>query len=368
MPQLRQLRPDRFVALPHETVDHLPSLEALGLLAHLLRHTDAWLPSIEELAATKAQVTRRTASKARKTLLAHGYYISVRYRHNNRFATDIWRSASPHSEADLLEIARRYTPGSAIRTPEIQDGRVVRDANGEIRYRWVRIQWAQIESWRGREIVGEDGSLIPTSTSQPRPTGSGRSARPAKTESSRPTGSGRSARPAKTDVSPGRPDLPLSGGSGDGRSKRKREEEKREHHHGGDDESSSRGGVDTGTPGGMEEARALLERVRQRCAPELRVLPSYVTAVGEQLAAGHSAAAIERVLTEARSYRSPAAGVVEQVRALPDLLASQPQRRPVPPWCGECDPVGRMAEAADGRPRRCPRCHPGATAAAGSGD
>lgn len=367
MPQLRQLRPDRFVALPHETVDHLPSLEALGLLAHLLRHTDAWLPSIEELAATKAQVTRRTASKARKTLLAHGYYISVRYRHSNRFATDIWRSASPHSEADLLEIARRYTPGSAIRTPEVQGGRVVRDANGEIRYRWVRIQWAQVESWRGREIVGEDGSLIPTSTSQPRPTGSGRSAPPAKTESSRPTGSGRSAPPAKTDVSPGRADLPLSGGSGDGRSKRKREENQREHHH-GDDGSSPKSGSGADAPGGMEEARGLLERVRQRCAPELRILPGYVTAVGEQLAAGYSAAAIERVLAEARSYRSPAAGVVERVRALPDLLASRPRSQPVPPWCGECDPVGRMAEAADGRPRRCPRCHPGVVAAAGSGD
>ena len=351
MPQLRQLRPDRFVALPHETVDHLPSLEALGLLAHLLRHTDAWLPSIEELAATKAQVTRRTASKARKTLLAHGYYISVRYRHSNRFATDIWRSASPHSEADLLEIARRYTPGSAIRTPEVQDGRVVRDANGEVRYRWVRIQWAQVESWRGREIVGEDGSLIPTSTSQ-----------------SRPTGSGRSAPPAKTDVSPGRADLPLSGGSGSGRSIRKREEKKREHHHAGDDGSSSKNEADTGAPEGMEEARGLLERVRQRCAPELRILPSYVTAVAEQLAAGYSAAAIERVLAEARAYRSPAAGVVEQVRALPDLLASRPRSQPVPPWCGECDPVGRMAEAADGRPRRCPRCHPGVVAAAGSGD
>jgi len=124
----------------------------------------------------------------------------------------------------------------------------------------------------------------------------------------------------------------------------------------------------------MEEARALLERVRQRCAPELRILPSYVTAVGEQLAAGHSAADIERVLTEARAYRSPAAGVVEQMRALPDLLASQPRSQPVPPWCGECDPEGeahpalRMVETADGRTRRCPRCHPDVVAEAESGD
>src|SRR5690606_23251919 len=125
-----------------------------------------------------------------------------------------------------------------------------------------------------------------------------------------------------------------------------REEKKREHHHAGDDGSPSRDEADTGAPGSMEEARGLLERVRQRCAPELRVLPSYVTAVAEQLAAGYSAAAIERVLAEARSYRSPAAGVVEQVRALPDLLASRPRRQPVPPWCGQCDPAGQDSPAA----------------------
>lgn len=118
----------------------------------------------------------------------------------------------------------------------------------------------------------------------------------------------------------------------------------------------------------MKEAREVLERVRQRYAPGLRIRPAYVEAVAAQLAAGSSVAEVERVLAEARTYRSPAAGVVELVRALPDLLASRPRRQPVPPWCGQCDPAGqdspaaRLVTGADGGVLPCPRCHPrGAT-------
>lgn len=44
-------------------------------------------------------------------------------------------------------------------------------------------------------------------------------------------------------------------------------------------------------------------------------------------------------------------------------LPDPPNRAPSatrPPWCGVCVEATRMCEDADGRPWRCPRCHPGA--------
>jgi hypothetical protein len=45
---------------------------------------------------------------------------------------------------------------------------------------------------------------------------------------------------------------------------------------------------------------------------------------------------------------------------LQGLRASQPTtgKPPRPTWCGDCDPTTRHRETDDGRPFRCPRCHP----------
>jgi hypothetical protein len=43
--------------------------------------------------------------------------------------------------------------------------------------------------------------------------------------------------------------------------------------------------------------------------------------------------------------------------------APRPPRASSPPWCGKCDERTRIRELDDGRPARCPVCHPIAVAA-----
>jgi len=137
----------------------------------------------------------------------------------------------------------------------------------------------------------------------------------------------------------------------------------------GDERSSKDGAGADAQEGKHEEARKLLDRVRQHHAPELLLHEDYIAAVKIQLEAGYTADAIEAVLTQNLGrYQHAAAGVVVAVKNLPTLLeATQPSRQQgaeTPPWCGECDPGGqyspaaRQVEDSNGRWRRCPRCHP----------
>lgn len=168
MYRLRTLHPEQeFTQVANYAMDDLPDLGSLGLLTHILRHDDDWDFRLEDLVEKKPGVTRRDASKARATLIQHGYWITVKYRHNyrGRFATDAWRSVYPHKDADIEELARRYMPGSITQIPQL-DGlkRPKKDTHGRVLMREVTITWAEIESWRGKELVQLDGTLLPKET------------------------------------------------------------------------------------------------------------------------------------------------------------------------------------------------------------
>lgn len=374
VPRLKQLRPDKFTAVPHTATDTLPTLESLGLLVHLNRHTDDYLPSIDDLVTNRPGITRRTAQKARGVLLEHGYYISVRFRHDHRgrFATDIWRATVPHTADDLAEIARRYAPGTETEIVETdQNKQPVRDRDGKVRMRTVRIRWAQVESWRGEQIVSGHGQLVDKSEDS-RGAGSGHPVTTCENAdtsgASRGAGSGHSAQPAKTSVSPGRADLPLAGGSVSGRSTRRSGEKTKEHHHaaaaaGDDDELSP----EDSTDGERDKARQLLAELRMPSGPPFSPNSEAIEAVRGQLAAGWSPGEITEALTHGvQDYRKPAAGVMENVRSLPSRMAARsaengPQRQESarPPWCGECDEEDRRIPSQDGGlGPRCRRCHP----------
>jgi hypothetical protein len=165
MYRLRTLHPEKeYTQLANRALDELPDLESLGLLAHILRHDDDWHFRLDKLVEQKSGVTRRTASKARATLIQHGYLIPVKYRHDygGRFATDLWRSAYPHTADDLAALGARYQPGSITQIP-ILDGKKKpkRDTHGRVLLRQVTITWGQVESFRGIELVQADGSLAP---------------------------------------------------------------------------------------------------------------------------------------------------------------------------------------------------------------
>lgn len=158
MQRLRTLHPERhFTQIPNEALDTLPDLESVGLLAHLLRHRDDFEFDLQKLVATKPGVTRRTASRARAQLISHGYLVIVKFRHDfrGRFSTEVYRSAAPHTDSDLAELASRYTLGTGIQVP------IGSDEKGDTIWKKVTITWAQIESWRGTELVTQYGSLEP---------------------------------------------------------------------------------------------------------------------------------------------------------------------------------------------------------------
>lgn len=79
--------------------------------------------------------------------------------------------------------------------------------------------------------------------------------------------------------------------------------------------------------------------------PDARALAAYVVAVAAEDAATASPAG--RLTKDAR-WRAKV--ITEARRRL------NHDRRP--PWCGDCDEGTRHREALDGRPYRCPACHP----------
>jgi len=133
-------------------------------------------------------------------------------------------------------------------------------------------------------------------------------------------------------------------------------------------------------PGCLDEGNSLqglvdetVRLIRQR-VPAWRGHPVFREIIASRLATGRYTPA---QLANLASSTAPNARVVSYtIQGWPeeDAHASAPSAPKVPPWCGECDPEGeahpalRVVETADGRTRRCPRCHPGVVAAAGSGD
>lgn len=214
MHRLRTLRPDRnFTQLPNEALDLLPDLASPGLLAHVLRHRDDFEFTVPDLVLRKPGVTRREASKARGTLIRFRYLVYVRYRidYRGQFCTDMWRSAYPHTEDEVEEIITRYRHGALTQIPLLDaDNLPVLDAHDRPLMRTVTITWAQVEFWRGKEVLNPDGTLpAPTAAVAPvKPVDNSGSRR-----SRRGTGSGTSARSGKTGVRAGGSEVPLSDGS-----------------------------------------------------------------------------------------------------------------------------------------------------------
>lgn len=149
MPTLRTLKPQQYAAVSNEAIDTLPTLEAVGYLAHLLRHEEGYVPTLESL-TSRPGISERTASKCRRTLIEYRYYVAVKFQHDDGglFHTEIWRAHEPFTEADLETIKHYYAYDSVVQIPESGQ----RDAKGAVVTKPVHVRWAQLESWRGKEV------------------------------------------------------------------------------------------------------------------------------------------------------------------------------------------------------------------------
>lgn len=79
------------------------------------------------------------------------------------------------------------------------------------------------------------------------------------------------------------------------------------------------------------------------------------------LAAGHAPEAVQAELRgDLAGAGDPVAVLMGRLADLADTDPAPPRLvpRPRPPWCGQCDQGTRQRELEDGRPARCPRCHP----------
>lgn len=79
------------------------------------------------------------------------------------------------------------------------------------------------------------------------------------------------------------------------------------------------------------------------------------------LAAGHPPEAVQAELRgDLAGAGDPVAVLMARLADLADTDPAPPRLvpRPRPPWCGECSQDTRQRELEDGRPARCPRCHP----------
>jgi hypothetical protein len=157
--RLRTLRPTLYVQVPHAALDALPDLNSPGLLAHILRHDDDWDFSLDRLLASKAGVGKQAGYKAMRTLVAYGYIVKVKWQDaGGHWHTEMFRSADPHTDADLAEIAAMFTAGTATT--------IVRIKHGKARQVATTIRGgALVVSWRGDEKVTDlvKAQFAPTS-------------------------------------------------------------------------------------------------------------------------------------------------------------------------------------------------------------
>jgi hypothetical protein len=223
--RLRTLHPEQnFTQLANQAMDILPDLHSLGLLAHVLRHSDDWDFELKDLVERKSGLTRRDASNARATLVRHGFWITVKFRHDHKgqFATDVYRAVLPHTEEDLALLAEMYKPGTLTQIPQLNaDKKLIKDNLGRTLMRPVTITWARVDSWRGDEVVTLAGELLPdpkiasdTTPENAPDEGDGPVDNSGETAPARGTDSGTSARPAETGVCPGGSEVPPPDTSG----------------------------------------------------------------------------------------------------------------------------------------------------------
>jgi hypothetical protein len=164
MQRLRTLHhKTKYTSVANAAIENLPDLNSIGLLATILRHSDNWDFDMKTLVKSKKGLGEQAAYKARSTLIAHGYIVQVKFRHTyrGRFYTVLYRAAEPHDADDLAVLFDRYRPGRQV---TIVIG--VDDADEPIE-QVERIQWAEVTSFRGVELVDpETGEPVPRETSK----------------------------------------------------------------------------------------------------------------------------------------------------------------------------------------------------------
>jgi len=118
--------------------------------------------------------------------------------------------------------------------------------------------------------------------------------------------------------------------------------------------------------GAMAELRAagyvVLHRdqdARGRWNSRLEVFDTLVTEDGQSVpgaTSGNSASPQVAPKTEKPAFGGPV--LKKKYKTSPRHAKTRGEvKKPRPPWCGECDERTRQTET-DGRPARCPRCHP----------
>lgn len=104
-----------------------------------------------------------------------------------------------------------------------------------------------------------------------------------------------------------------------------------------------------------EDVEHVRRKIRSRAGVDLE--PEHLAELASLLRAGWTPTDLANALTDNLGTATNRTAVVRARlhRIGPPLATSRP------PWCGECDQHTRLRELDDGRPVRCPRCHPRAT-------
>jgi hypothetical protein len=92
-----------------------------------------------------------------------------------------------------------------------------------------------------------------------------------------------------------------------------------------------------------------------------RTRASWRTHLAHCLEAGWTPPRIVEVVTEQswEGTRKPSAVLTHRLRELATANPAHDVATARPDWCGTCDEATRHVDDLDGRPRRCPGCHPG---------
>ena len=100
----RSGRPQRFAAVPNETIDDAVSLDfmALALLTVLIRHRDGWDVTLEKI-GKKYGYGREALSKAIGLLMAARYVVKVRMMsvRGNQWSTEVYVYDTPATDAEI---------------------------------------------------------------------------------------------------------------------------------------------------------------------------------------------------------------------------------------------------------------------------
>jgi len=100
------------------------------------------------------------------------------------------------------------------------------------------------------------------------------------------------------------------------------------------------------------EAASVVAEVKARAPKEIRSLVPYLAGMKE----GDLADIVGAVQNRTAEMTAPAEP--GESEAAHESDAERPARPAMPEWCGHCDRRTRLLELLDGRPKRCPTCHP----------